>query len=86
MTTRPAATPKQAAALAKISPTRFGDAISTGVHPSTLAALTRAGYVERRWANSSLRGGEHWVYRLTIAGIRVNNDTRRATKTNRNPS
>lgn len=44
------------------------DASTVGAHASTLASLETAGLIERRWANSSLRGGEHLVYRLTNRG------------------
>ena len=49
----------------------FSRASAIGASPATLSSLESVGLVERRWANSSLRGGEHWTYRLTNRGYNV---------------
>lgn len=59
---------------------QYEEAHRLGVSASTLAALTRKGLVNRRWRNSSLRGGERWAYRLSNRGAVVLIRIQRAAK------
>lgn len=78
--TTPTFTPKQVAALAILPTGRFKTASAIGASPAVLTSLANLGLLERRWENSSLRGGEHWSYRINALGISTSNKLRRDAK------
>jgi len=62
-------TEKQIGALKATVSYQFREASQIGgVAARTLTSLAEAGLVDRKWHNSSLRGGERWAYRISNKG------------------